>query len=437
MKEVKTILLLFMLTISRYPPMYVNGLNISVSSDIPELPLGKPGGQQTTQLSSVMSCSDPALKYIDCDDYFRIYGYGRPPGTVVIMDSGLTVNQWKYLESNDIVDIIGYWVPDDPNDEYSSPRIISGVGIGDDSLSGIDNSDLMHDPDDLTHGFAMAFALGTIARNVRVLFVNVKFPGNDDRGFAIDKNNNLWGWIKYRVDTLDIRVISMSLGGGRFNTLVESEINQIRHNTGNRRDHEVALVSGLQNSKGADQYYPYRYHEVFGVSSVDHENRGGWDGVFWDSDYYSSTGAFTGDHKSCQKDNYLCTRYGIDTKLTDPGITDYLMPGNGVPGVVMRDLNYNGYDYNYLNLITYGFGSSYSTAYLAGAIMVLGKGYSDGCKCSDVMTVDNIYQTLKSSTNSNSWDRYHGWGTVSVYYAYYYAKNLGTPPSGGGGVGFN
>ena len=435
MKEVKTILLLFMLTISRYPPMYVNGLNISVSSDIPELPLGKPGGQQTTQLSSVMSCSDPALKYIDCDDYFRIYGYGRPPGTVVIMDSGLTVNQWKYLESNDIVDIIGYWVPDDPNDEYSSPRIISGVGIGDDSLSGIDNSDLMHDPDDLTHGFAMAFALGTIARNVRVLFVNKMYAGqsSDQRGFDVRINYNLWNWIRNRINTLDIRVISMSFNGGTYSPLVADEINKIRYN----RNHEVAMVGGLKNSRGSDSNYPFSFPEVLGVSSVDHEDRGGWDGVFWDPDYYSSTGVFTGDHKSCQKDDYLCTGYGIDTQQSAPKITDFLMPGNGVPGVVMRDRNYNGVDYTYLDLISYGFGASFSTAYLAGTIMVLGKGYADGCQCSDVMTVDEIYQTLKRSTDLNSWNRYYGWGTVSVYYAYYYAKNLGTPPSGGGGVGFN
>ncbi len=108
-------------------------------------------------------CTDSALKYINCDNWLQyVPDNGQYFGTIVVIDDGLSVGQWKDLEDRGILywpyvghlDIIGVLTPD-TNEKprfYTDPNTVTDAELG---YSGDD------------HAYKVMSALMTVARGPR------------------------------------------------------------------------------------------------------------------------------------------------------------------------------------------------------------------------------------------------------------------------------
>ncbi len=222
--------------------------------------------------TGLSTCTDSAMAYINCDDWLSyIPSDGEYFGTIVVMDSGLSVAQWKDLESQGYgqVDIIG----------VLSPNSAGGAKLYDDQNRYTD-ADLKYKSGQ-NHGFQVLSALGLIARGAKVIFVNIDLDelpvGQDkDEGFHLWKED-AWKWIYYNRAKNDINVISISLAhlGGSIQDDEAQDWNDpwIKK----LRSAGIFIAAAMGNDgKNTESTYLTSHPDIFGVGSIDHENRGDW-----------------------------------------------------------------------------------------------------------------------------------------------------------------
>ncbi len=289
---------------------------------------------------------------------------------------------------------------------------------------------------DKDHGVMVSFAFGTLARGAKVIYI----PAMTDMGFQdLSRQPAIWEWILNNIDTYDIRVISMS-----WTIQYLKEINptdQVPVLLKKIANKGVLLLTSAGNDgkyKGLNQF-PYSLDVVKGVGSVDHENRGKakiayWNGIpytYIDPDYYSIKGAFSGSSEEARTNRDgcynretppFCSSYGESLSSVylngqvKPNRNDFVMPGNGVPGVKWVQVGFEWVGVSY-----YTFGTSISTPYLAAAAIIAYTGYVFGY--GGYAVYDRgipLYDFLRQSASlGNGYpDSKMGWGYVTLDSSY-------------------
>ncbi len=396
-------------------------------------------GRVLTSVDSLRDCTDPALTKMKCNEWLpNAPSDGDYGGITVILDDGLSVTNWQDLESGFYgmaIDIIGYLTPDD---EGNIPDSLIG-GYGQDSLQRITNEDLGYLDSDF-HALGVLSAFGTIARDAKVLFVNIRLKTTDpeNSGFFL-YDSRIWEWIKNNVGQYNIKVISTSINTGyakaknHTNTDLITEI----------YEQGVFMVAAIGNDgwgiPNRGDFFPNYHPYVYSVGSIDHETRGKSN----DEDYYSVENRYSGFSQACkEKKNYLtlCASYGDRWDDNSSEALDFVMPGNGVPVAFEPTIE----QVLHGQVLEFAPGTSYSAPYLAATALVAIYGYSQAyysvTETYVYPSVSMIYDFLKENSFSPE-DGHHqryGWGMpfVSSVYAGAYAKGLvDAPPASSGGGG--
>ncbi len=436
-------------------------LNIDVESkddeSVYEFPLAAGFLLSPAPSWDVENCADPALSFIGCNLWLE-----RTPvdknyfGTTVILDSGLTVEEYKNLEkyiyntgkpfSLDIIKFLTF--------DKITNKIIEYGNYGKDSLSGIDDRDLGGSLKYgwlSTHGYRVAMAYASIIRGGNIIFVDIDL--SDDHGFeALHKQTLLWNWLDRNIARYQIKTISMSFVAGvpmsQVSSNVTSKIQSI-YNKG------VMLIAASGNDgQYRPDYFPANHPLIYRIGSVDHENRGGdrtvllwgwYPYTYYDLDYKSVKGQYSGnsdfakDHPTECKDkdsiSVFCESYGPDsTEKDNSRKIDFVMPGNGVPIV--------NYFTNLERIFYYGFGTSFSTPYFAGLVMVANYAYNIGYRGAGggnppLLSTDTLYSLLKGVSSQYYFTQHMGYGwlnALSVYQELWnwgYLMGAGSLPGGG------
>ncbi len=395
---------LSLLIIMLFAPQFF--LNISTILSVPSGSevLGYVGTAANSQ--TVLSCNDEALVFVECQGWqLHIPSDYDYRGTVVVIDDGLSIDQWKKLENGYFgfqVDIVRYVTPD------VNGFPISFGDYGDDSLTGLDNSDLGYfSPNGVgqDHGFAVISALATIVPNVKIIFVNAQIRYGEivGEGFQIDRDVGIWTWLRDNANVFDIDVITISLNSGTSNAVVSSRIEDLYAKG-------IFMISSIGN-EGIYQgnVFPQSHSKIYAVGSVDHEDRG----TTSDPDKYSKEGFYSGFAVSSD----LYSSYGGPYASRADSL-DFTMPGNGVPIV-----SYNQ------NQWVYGVGTSFSAPYLAAAALIAVYAYNQGYLSAGGVFSDpsaaTIYSILKSVSSQNRYDSNNGWGYVTFLSVYNQAYSEG------------
>ncbi|RMG23036.1 MAG: hypothetical protein D6732_25125 [Methanobacteriota archaeon] len=372
-------------------------------------------GGDTAVQSDIEDCKDPALVFVHCNLVLNdLPSDGDFKGTVVVMDDGLSVTDWRELTSplyGVDVDIVAYLTPD-ANGEVDIIKYDPTLPLTDSQWNDV----LGYYPSD-GHGREVISALGSIAKHAKVIFVNLQL-GDDNIGFRSHADVVIWDWILNNVDSYDIDVISMS-----FNVYLLPPWNVISRIL-DIADKGVFMVSAIGNDgRYHGGTFPQGLPDVYAVASVDHENRYRQFGRFFQE---SKKGEYTGSAGWSP----FTTSYGSEYNQDPSEAVDFAMPGNGVPIYV------GGGRWEY------AMGTSFSTPYLAASALIAVYAYNMGFRSVAIHsfsdpTPTEIYQLLRdSSSSSTSHNVYNGWGWIYLDILFENAFNLGrdVASSLGGGI---
>ncbi len=375
-------------------------------------------------LSSILDGSDPALNYFGLKTYFADdYYWGdndKRNGinnnvVIAVLDDGLKLEDWLDLENTLNINIMWYAT-------YSS----IGIHVVDSPYYLRDN----HLEEAYAgHGVTVLSTLGTIARGINVVFIDLLFAENDYFGFTLDEafkflvdNGDKWG--------IDIVLVTTSV------KVNNNRIPAMERNSSALFDKNYFMVvsSGNAGNKyntysDGSYFYPQKSPYWFTVSSIDYEDIGN----YFDTDLYSKKNEWSGTARS----SYLSASWG-DTSYSASSI-DWVMPGNQVP-TMLSSPSYR-YDNN-LRKWEFSCGTSYSSPYLAGVVAVILDGYMDGYlafqKTAPILTISKIKQILLSASSLSDFNYLLGYGFVNVHDAYSLAYKQGyleAAPRPPGGIG--
>ncbi len=343
---------------------------------------GRVGSEVPNPSVNVGQLQDSAYTYTGAD--IVVYDYGITIDdyvTVVIIDDGLTEEEWEELEQNSeaTVDIIGFLTEEstglvkyitDSNDPYLDTQRFHG------------------------HGFKVISVLATIAREVKVIFVDIQvvpFSGTPDPyGFEFGEDK-IWEWINFNQATYDIDIISWSW----------SKPNDFKSSTtqayfDSLKNKGVIMISSAGNAgnylntiSDTPNKYPQYYTDWYTVGSIDHETRSDGSGsTKGQRSYFSSW---------------------FESYTSGNHIVNWLAPGHGIPSLTYYDEEYR---WMYLR------GTSGSTPYLAGIIALIITGYHNGIGSSTDPTVQKVVDILQYASSRSTFDQKMGYGYVDVYLAY-------------------
>ena len=351
------------------PVQTINVSSISLLLD------GSVGGQVPNPSVKVGQLQDKAYTYTGAD--IVVYDYGISIDnyvTVVVIDNGLSEEEWEELEQNPEanVDIIGFLTEasnglvkyiTDPEDPYLDGQNFTG------------------------HGFAVISVLATIARNVKVIFVDLNYEGLDPYGFEYGEDK-IWEWIDDNQASKDIDIISWSWSidadfkssttQAYFDSLVNKGVIMIS-SAGNRGNYNNTHAGTAYN-------YPQYYTDWYAIGSIDHETRS--------------------DSTKGQKSEISSW---LESSTEGNHIVNWLAPGNGIPALTNTPFGF---------LWMYSRGTSFSAPYLAGIIALIITGYHNGIGSSTDPTVQKVVDILQYASSRSSFDQQMGYGYVDVYIAY-------------------
>ena len=306
--------------------------------------------------------------------------------TVVVIDYGLSSEEWKALEQNleANVDVIGFVTENstglvtyitDPDHPYLDDQVYHG------------------------HGMYVISVLASIARNVEVIFVDLDYA-NDPYGFEYGENK-IWEWIydNHASKDIDIVIWSSSTDDDFAGSIAKIYFDLLI-------DNGVILLTSAGNNNGTylnnldddDYMYPQYYTEWYTVGSIDHETR------------------TTGTPPLSTKDNRSSFSSYLENYTSGNRIVNWLSPGNGVP--VLTSAYYNDTLEVYTGHWMYSYGTSFSTPYLAGIVALIITGYHNGIGDSTDPSVQKVVEILNYASSRRSFDQKMGYGYIDVYMAY-------------------
>ncbi len=372
------------------------------------------------RLSDMKNCQSKEMRFVKCNLIQNNIPANGYRGTAVIVDDGLSLLAWRELEEN-FVDIVRYVTTDPSTGEIKE---FGSEGKDCEKIVTVSKGRLIPCPllpyrgylsrNDNTHGAMVTSAFGTIARNAKIIFVDLRL--GDALGFKYSTQfSKMLEWLNNAVVPYHIKVLSMSFSGPNpgNNTQVKNLITSLYLNG-------VFQVTSIGNEGiFAGNRFPQNHRYVYAVGSVDHESRG----FPWDGDYFSSYGKFTGDvayyknHDCSSVLTTFCSSFG-DSSFGDKS-TDFVMPGNGVLTAQFHAGVY---------VAKYSMGTSFSTPYLAAAALIAQYAYFSGHQRNygrgDYLSPSELYDVLKVSSSRSTWDPYLGWGYIDLDYLYDYAWSL-------------
>lgn len=339
---------------------------------------------------NVGNLQDSSYTYTGAD--IVVYELGIHPDkyvTVVVIDDGLFSRDWIELEQNPEanVDVIGFLTKtetgviefiDDPNNPYLEGQV-------------------WH-----SHGFATTSVVGTIARGVKVIFVDMQmggFLGSDPYGFY-EGDIELWQWLDDNQATYDIDIITWSQTSvtdivyytpqiaNKWNSLINKEVIMINSAGNGHND-----VGTYRNFDGSDySMYPSYYTQWYSIGSIDHD-------TIYGQSVKHQRSEFSSWYESSETGNH---------------ILNWLEPGNGIPALFW---GFDGFGQR-IGVWKYHCGTSYSTPYLAGVIALIITGYHNGIGSFIDPTVQKIVDILQYASSRSTFDQKMGYGYIDVYMAY-------------------
>ncbi len=222
--------------------------------------------RQLVNVEKLAECKDSALSYINCDDWLQYMPSDKNYfGTIVVVDDGLSVKQWKDLErrsyspDSGYLDIIGVLTPD----ANGKPKLYTDP-------NSVTDADLGYTGD--FHGYRVLSALMTIARGAKVIFVDASLNGH---GFDMGKHE-VWKWIYDNRSTYDIDIINFSWSVGAAKR-VEDKDQEVVQYIDLLYAAGVFMVGAMGNDGQNTNFRYLTYHQhIYGVGSIYHENRGGF-----------------------------------------------------------------------------------------------------------------------------------------------------------------
>ncbi|MCE7739020.1 MAG: S8/S53 family peptidase [Candidatus Heimdallarchaeota archaeon] len=330
---------------------------------------------------------DNAYTYTGADIVVHDYGITIDNYvTVVVIDTGLSDIQWKALEQNPEanVDIIGFLTE-------TSSGLVKYITDPDDPY--LDDQTVHY------HGFAVISVLATIARSVKVIFVDLNNFGLEPYGFEYGEDK-IWEWIDFHQASKDIDIVSWSWSidydfkssttQNYFDSLVNKGVIMISSagNRGNYRNTDI--------EEDISYMYPQFYTDWYTIGSIDHETR--------------SDGSGSTKGQKSAKSSW------IESSTGGNHIVNWLAPGNGIPTLTQPYFDqtleiYRGY-------WKYFCGTSGSAPYLAGIIALIITGYHNGIGSSTDPTVQKVVDILQYASSRSSFDQQMGYGYIDVYTAY-------------------
>ncbi len=346
---------------------------------------GTPGYNVSNPSVKVGHLQDTAYTYTGVD--VVVYDYGVEIDnyvTIVVIDEGLTDKEWKALEQNPEANVdIMYFITE------TSTGSIKTIYDYDDPY--LDNQ-IHHG-----HGFMVISVLAAIARNVKVIFIDLQHEIDevtDPYGFEYGEYK-IWQWIDNNQASKDIDIINWSMV--HYEDFTTSSIQQRWNSLLSKK---VIMLTAAGNYFSAGNYWDGEYHkyqsyytEWYSIGSIDHENRdGSWKGhKSWFSSWYE--GYTAGNH-----------------------IVNWLEPGNGIP--VLTNAYYDSSLHCYRGTWKYAFGTSLSTPYLAAIVALIITGYHNGIGSSTDPSVQKVIDILHYASSRNTFDTFMGYGYVDAYTAY-------------------
>jgi len=371
-KLLTTVLIVFTIT---SPILYLTEVSSFLLFD------GSCGSDVTNTSSKIGNLQDTAYTYtgVDC----VVYDYGIVPDddvTIVVIDQGLSGDGWEYLEDNAVatIEIIGFLTKDendtlkwitDPTDSYLDDQIYTN------------------------HGLMVCSVLASIARDVKIIFIDLDYS-NDPYGFELD-DYSLWEWIEDYQSTYDIDIISTSCSW--HVDFMSQAIEQIWDNL---ISNGVVMLSSAGNAGNYLNYvywdpscYPQYYSQWYCVGSVDHETRENTSHPDIDSDK-DSVSSFSSWYENNETGNH---------------IVNWLEPGNGIPVLTLDPPD----DFEW----EYAWGTSFSTPYLAAIIALIITKYHDGIGSSTDPSVQKVVEILLYASSRGTFHQKQGYGYVDAYLA--------------------
>jgi len=374
----KKMLSLFIIVLAALAP--VLSINV-IYEDI--LVNGIPGTTVPNPSVKVGELQDTAYTYTGADCVVHDYGVHIDDYvTIVVIDTGLFENDWKELEQNSItnVDIVGFLTKDDesnikwitdPEDPYL-----------DDQKFGI-------------HGLTVISAMAAIARDVKVIFVDIQFSDlyrTDPYGFELE-DYKLWEWLDDNQASKDIDIITCSLC--KFQDFTTSSILQKWDSLISK---DVIMVAAAGNGgkhmnlvNNKEYKYPQYYSQWYCIGSIDHETR-------------------TSGSPPSTKNGRSSFSSWFTTNVSGNHIVNWLEPGNGIPKLNRPHL----LDYYW----RYAFGTSLSTPYLTAIIALIITGYHNGIGDSTDPSLQKVVDILLYASSRSTFDQKMGYGYVDAYLAY-------------------
>ncbi|MHA1401648.1 MAG: S8 family serine peptidase [Candidatus Heimdallarchaeaceae archaeon] len=347
------------------------------------LVLGTVGDSVPNPSTKVGQLQDKAYTYTGADIVVNDYDVHIDDYvTIVVIDNGLTDEEWKALEQNPEanVDIIGFLTEAEdgstkyitnPDDPYLDDQVMHG------------------------HGFAVISALAAIARDVKVIFVDIDELDYDPYGFEYGEYK-IWEWIDNNQESKDIDIISWSM---HYN--LDFTTSSFLQKWDSLISKDVIMITGagkfgnyLNVDRGIAYKYQSYYTEWYAVGSIDHETRSYGstkNQKSWFSPWYESYTA--GNH-----------------------IINWLEPGNGVPA--LEGAYYDSSLKCYRGTWKYSEGTSISTPYLAAIIALIITGYHEGIGSSTDPSLQKVIDILQYASSRSSFDQKMGYGYVDAYIAY-------------------
>ncbi|MCE7737961.1 MAG: S8 family serine peptidase [Candidatus Heimdallarchaeota archaeon] len=338
----------------------------------------------------VGNLQDAAYKYTETD--VIVYEHGVTIDdyvTVVIIDDGLTDLEWKALEQNPEanVDIVGFLTNDfrcyneikfitNPNDPFLDNQVFHG------------------------HGFAVISVLASIARDVKVIFIDLYVENEEEElydpyGFTYGQYE-IWEWIDDNQASKDIDIVSWSW----VSRIDFTEDTTIHQKWASLITKNVMLLTAAGNYYnylnyrwGYNYMYQSYYSEWYAVGSIDHEDRSdSWiHHKSWFSSWYKSY--TTGNH-----------------------IVNWVEPGNGIP--ILTDAYYDQSLGIYRGIWKYGAGTSFSTPYLAATIALIITAYHNGIGSSTDPSLQKVLDILYYASSRSTFDQKFGYGYIDAYLAF-------------------
>ncbi|MHA1809063.1 MAG: S8/S53 family peptidase, partial [Candidatus Heimdallarchaeaceae archaeon] len=325
---------------------------------------GNIGADVTNPSVNVGQLQDNAYTYTGAD--IVVYDYSINIDdyvTIVVIDDGLTELEWKALEQNPEanVDIVGFLTKDSEDDiQYiTNPT-----------------DQLLDDQEEHEHGFAVVSMIAAVAREAKVIFVDLKYD-DEPIGFEYD-DTDIWTWIDNNQASKDIDIVSCSY----FVRDDYTEGTSLHQTWNSLTSKGVILLSSSgnyfsYNNSIGEVAFPFHsyYSEWYSVGSIDHETRWG--------------GSVKG-----QK-SYISSWYDASTEGNH--IVNWLEPGNGVPvledAYLDRDLQIARGTWRYAD------GTSFSVPYLAAIVALIITGYHNGIGSSTDPSLQKVIDILQYASS--------------------------------------